>query len=152
MNRPPSRIQPGPDGTKPWSYPRLVQPILDGHCVRCHDGKPGDGKSKLALTGGPAGHFTQSYENLKPYVRWHEWGGASISGTVTRPGHLGADESALTRILDDTTHTDAVKRTDEDRRRIFIWLDGNAAFYGTYGENEQLAQKRGERVPPPVLQ
>ncbi|MDP2898724.1 MAG: hypothetical protein Q8Q12_19475 [bacterium] len=152
LDRPPSRILPGPDGTKPWSYPRLVQPVLDRHCVRCHDGTEGEGKSTLTLTGEPAGHFTRSYESLKPHVRWHEWGGASISGTVTRPGRLGADESALARILDDATHSEAVKLSDADRRRIYIWLDGNASFYGTYGEEEQLAQKKGERVPPPKLQ
>jgi mono/diheme cytochrome c family protein len=152
LNRAPSRILPGPDGTKPWSYPRLVQPVLDRHCVRCHDGTEGEGRSALALTGEPAGHFTRSYESLKPHVRWHEWGGASISGTVTRPGRLGADESALTQILDNATHSEAMKLTDEDRRRIYIWLDGNASFYGTYGDEEQLAQKKGERVPPPVLQ
>jgi len=150
--RPPSRIRPGPDGTKPWSYPRLVQPVLDRHCVRCHDGKEGKGKSKLVLSVESAGHFTRSYESLKPYVRWYEWGGATISPIVTRPGHIGADESRLRQILDDATHARAVKLSDEERRRVYIWLDGNAAFYGTYGEEEQLAQKRGEAVPPPALQ
>ncbi len=146
MRRPPSAIRPGPDGTRPWSYPRLVQPVLDQHCVRCHDGTPGEGKSTLALTGEPAGHFTRSYESLKPYVRWYEWGGASISGTVTRPGHIGADESPLTRIVDATIRAQKANLTEEERRRIHIWLDGNAAFYGTYDEKEQLAQQRGEAL------
>ncbi len=39
--RPPSVIQPGPDGTRPFGYPRLIQPLLDQHCTRCHDGAPG---------------------------------------------------------------------------------------------------------------
>ncbi|MGL6226918.1 MAG: hypothetical protein ACRC10_09895 [Thermoguttaceae bacterium] len=34
--REPSRIEPGPDGTRPFSFSRLVQPVLDAHCVRCH--------------------------------------------------------------------------------------------------------------------
>lgn len=31
--RAPSVIQPGPDGSRPWNYTRLVQPLLDAHCV-----------------------------------------------------------------------------------------------------------------------
>ncbi len=150
--RQPSRIRAGPDGTKPWSYPRLMQPVLDKHCVRCHDGKRGSNKSELLLTGEAAGHFTRSYENLKPYVRWYEWGGATISSIVTRPGHIGADESRLTKILDDATHGGAVNLSEEERRLFYIWLDGNASFYGTYGKDEQLSQKRGDAVSPPALQ
>jgi hypothetical protein len=152
LKRPPSTIAPGPDGTHPWSYPRLVQPVLDRHCVRCHDGSEGPEKSPLVLTGDPAGTFTRSYESLKPHVRWHEWGGASISQIVTRPGHIGADESPLTETLVDATHARRVNLADEDRRRIYIWLDGNAAFYGTYEEEAQYAQRSGEAVRPPRVQ
>jgi len=152
LRRPPSRIRPGPDGIRPFGYPRLVQPILDRHCVRCHDGTKGPGKSRLALTGEPAGAFTRSYEGLRPYLRWYEWGGKSIRHITTRPGHIGADESPLSKILVDDTHTRHVKLSDDDRRRIYIWLDGNVPFYGTYGEEEQQAQRSGEAVPPPRVQ
>jgi hypothetical protein len=150
--RPPSEIRPGPDGTRPFSYPRLIQPVLDRHCVRCHDGSEGPQKSRLALSGEPAGSFTRSYENLRPFVRWYEWGGASITQTVTRPGHGGADESPLTRILDDPNHAEQVQLPGAERRRIYIWLDGNAPFYGTYREEAQTAQREGQAVPPPQLQ
>ncbi len=150
--RAPSAIQPGPDGTRPFSYTRLVQPALDRNCVRCHDGSVGPDKSPLVLTGEPTNSFTRSYESLKPFIRWHEWGGASISQAVTRPGHLGADESRLTQVLADAKHAPHVKLTAEDRERLFVWLDGNVPFYGTYGPDEQAAQKRGEAVPPPEVQ
>jgi len=150
--RPPSRITPGPDGTRPMSYPRLVQPVLDRRCARCHDGSKGQGKSALVLTGDPAGHFTRSYENLKPFLRWHENGGQSISQIVTRPGRLGADESPLAGILDDATHAAALKLPAEDRQRLYIWLDGNVPFYGTYAEDQQRAQLSGKAAPPPRLQ
>ena len=45
-----STIRPGPDGSLPFGYPRLVQPVLDRHCVRCHDGSTGPDKSNLVLT------------------------------------------------------------------------------------------------------
>ena len=152
LKRPPSAIRRGPDGSMPFSFPRLVQPVLERHCVSCHDGSQGPNKSPLVLTGDRQDRFTQSYQNLRPFVRWHEWGQNTITTIITRPGHLGADESPLTKILRDPTHAESVKLPDEDLRRIHVWLDGNAPFYGTYGEGEQDAQLCGEPVPPPGLQ
>ncbi len=151
QQRGPSVLKPGPDGTRPISYPRLVQPVLDRSCVRCHDVSQGDGKSPLVLTGDPAASFTRSYESLRPFVRWYEWGGATIHPIVTLPGRMGADESPLSAILDDQTHR-GIALTEPDRQRLFLWLDANAAFYGTYIHEEQLAQQRGEAVPVPELQ
>ena len=150
--RAPSRLRPGPDGTRPWSFPRLVQPVLDRHCVRCHDGTEGKDKGPMALTGEPAGTFTRSYLSLRRYVRWYEWGAASIRPISTRPGQIGADASPLSKILAGAAHRKRAKLSDEDLRRIYIWLDGNAPFYGTYGKDEQLAQRNGKAVPPPSVQ
>ena len=36
----PARLAPEPDGSNPLSFPRLVQPVLDRHCVRCHSAGP----------------------------------------------------------------------------------------------------------------
>ncbi len=149
--RPPSTIQPGPDGSHPWSYPRLVQPVLDAHCVRCHDGSEKQETHPPDLTAAPSEQFTRSYENLKPHVRWYAWG-EGIEGDVTRPGHMPADESPLTKVLDDAHHAGKVHLTDRERHRIYLWLDGNAAFYGTYSKPARLAQRRGGAVPPPKLQ
>lgn len=151
MRRPASRLQPGPDGTQPSSYPRLIQPLLDRHCTGCHGSDPTAAKGQLTLTGEPTKDFTRSYDNLKPIVRWYEWGGASISQIATRPGHAGADESPLTRILSDATHA-PLKLPESERRRIYLWLDANAPFYGTYEKAAHVAQRKGEAVPPPRVQ
>jgi hypothetical protein len=37
--RAPSEIAPGPDGSRPFNYAILVQPVLDKHCVECHRGR-----------------------------------------------------------------------------------------------------------------
>jgi hypothetical protein len=152
MRREPSRIKAGPDGTQPFSFPLLVQPILDNKCVNCHDGGTGPDKSKVALTGEPAGEFTQSYQNLKPFVKWYEWGGSSIEPIITRPGKIGSDVSPLTKILSDDVHSQSVKLDDSELRRLYIWLDGNVPFYGTYEPDARLAQKSGLSVQPPSLQ
>jgi hypothetical protein len=39
-----------------------------------------------------------------------------------------------------------VELSDEDRRRLILWLDSNSKFYGSYENIE--AQARGEIVLP----
>jgi hypothetical protein len=152
LRRPPSRMEPGPQGTQPMSYPLLVQPVLDRHCVRCHDGANGDGKAAPVLTAEPVKTFTRSYESLRPYVRWYEWGDKSIREIGTQPGHMGADESRLLKVVKDATHAAHVQLPPEDYLRLCLWLDGNAPFYGTYDTEAQLAQQAGRIVPPPMVQ
>ena len=95
--------------------------------------------------------FSRAYDNLKDYVRWYEWGKASISQIATEPGHVGADESRLSRILADATHA-PLHLPDADVRRLYLWLDANAPFFGVYDREAQLAQREGTKVPPPWVQ
>lgn len=147
--RSPSLLQPGPDGSLPFGYPRLIQPILDQHCVRCHDGSSGPDRSELVLSGEPTGNgalaWNRSYVNLEPYLGLH-------MPTVSLPGQIGADRSKLAAILTDATHGSDVKLPDEDLRTVYLWLDANAPFYGTYEEQDLLAQKHGQEIAPPSLQ
>jgi hypothetical protein len=147
--RPPSAIQPGPDGSLPFSYLRLIQPVLDRHCVRCHDGSSGPDKAAPVLTGEPTSNaalaWSKSYVNLKPYL------GLQML-TVSRPGQAGADRSKLAAVLVGQKHGKYVKLPDEDLRRMFLWLDAASPFYGTYEEKGLYAQKHGQAVPPPSLQ
>jgi hypothetical protein len=147
FGRPPSSIRPGPEGSQPFCYPRLVQPVLDRHCVRCHDGSAGPDKSPLVLTGAaePKSPFSGSYEGLKPYVRWN---GAS----VTRPGQAGADLSPLAAVLAGEQHGKYVKLPDAELRAVYLWLDAHVPFYGTYEEEDLESQRLGRAVPPPPLQ
>ena len=112
--RRPSELAPGPDGTQPFSYPILMQPLLDSRCVECHSGE--EGAAQPPLTGEIDGHYTVSYNNLRPYLRWYEWID-SIRQVVSLPGECGADMSALAEIVDDENHKD-IGLTDEERRLI----------------------------------
>ena len=51
--RAPSPIAPEPEGSNPFSYVRLVQPVLDNNCVSCHGGNDGmlDLRGKLEENG-----------------------------------------------------------------------------------------------------
>ena len=47
----PSRITPGPEGSWPLRFDRLIQPVLDQQCVSCHaPGAKGAQPAKLDLT------------------------------------------------------------------------------------------------------
>ncbi len=152
VQRPPSKIQPGPDGSAPLSYPRLVQPVWDHYCVACHDGTDGPGKHAPELTGVDEGTFSRSYVQLQPFVRWYEWGKQTIAPIAGRPGQMGADVSPLSAVLEDDTHRKAIRWSDADRRRIHLWLDSNAPFYGTYEAEARAAQRKGMAVALPAVQ
>ena len=99
--RQPSAIAPGPDGSRPLSYPILVQPVLDRHCVECHNAEKPEGK--VVLTGEPAGQFSRSYNALIPLVAYTAWGNparqlraADGARPVRRPGEQ-AHEAARSR-------------------------------------------------------
>ncbi|MFW6161559.1 MAG: hypothetical protein ACODAJ_02250, partial [Planctomycetota bacterium] len=152
--RPPSAIEPGPDGSKPLSYPLLVQPVLDRHCVRCHSGpKP---KKGIVLTGEPEGAFSRSYNALAPRVSWSAWGGRGGDfrevncEPLARPGFFGARGSPLMRMLLDGHNKVELSRGDIER--LATWMDANALFYGTFDRADQRRQQRGERIRGPALE
>ena len=147
--RAPSTLEPGPTGTKPFSFPILIQPILDARCVACHSSE--EDAAEPSLVGEAEGAFSVSYNNLRPYLRWYEWLGDSIRQVVSVPGECGADMSPLSEILDDDRHR-ALNLSDEERRTLYLWLDSNVPFYGVYDPEEQARQRSGEAIEPPTLQ
>ena len=150
-NPPPSGSP--PDGSSPLSYPILVQPVLDRHCIRCHAGdKPAGG---VVLTGTPKGHYTESYAALAPRTAYTAWGlpgdfRKSNAEPVTIPDHFGARNSNLVTMLDKGHHD--VRLGEEDWDRLVTWIDANSLFYGTFLPELQARQQRGERIPGPGLE
>jgi len=152
LSRAPSTIAPGPDGSRPLSYPILVQPVLDKHCVSCHSGEqPGGG---VALTAQPEGHYTVSYNALAPRVSISQWGVGDFrranSEPLAAPLFFGAHGSPLARLLLDGHQ--GVSLDGEDWDRLVTWMDANALFYGTFGFEDQARQRRGERIEGPELE
>lgn len=150
--REPSRLEPGPDGSNPFSYPLLVQPVLDKHCVQCHGGdKPaGPEGHPVVLTGEPDGRYTKSYNALAPRVPFSSWGGLDDNGEPeTRPGRFGARASRLMDMLIEGHHD--IRLTEEEIERLVTWMDANALFYGSFDPQAQARQLRGERIEGPAL-
>jgi cytochrome c553 len=148
LGRAPSVIQPGPDGSRPFSYPILVQTVLDKKCVSCHSAKKPEGK--VILTGEPQGRYTASYNALAPRVPHSAWGNAGGSEPTTMPDRFGARGSSLTKLLL-KGHYD-VKLTPEEMERLVTWMDTNVLFYGTFDPADQARQQRGERIKGPALE
>ena len=148
----PSTITPAPDGSKPFSYPLLVQPVLEKHCVNCHGATATDDGGGIVLTGELEGHYTKSYNELVKRVSYTAWGLPHGNyEPMTEPGRFGTRVSALVIMLDDG-HYD-VKLTDDDWNRLNTWVDGaNALFYGTFDPQDQRRQQLGERIAGPALE
>jgi hypothetical protein len=145
IQRAPSKITPGPEGSLPFSYPLLVQPILNRHCVSCHTGeKPG----RPVLTGDPENVFSKSYNALVNRVAFSAWGNPHNNfEPLTEPGRFGAINSPLAKMLE-AGHK-KVQLTPEAWASLYTWMDVNALFYGTFDVTEQKKQQAGERIEPP---
>ncbi|MBM3472704.1 MAG: hypothetical protein FJX75_05460 [Armatimonadetes bacterium] len=145
LSRAPSVIEPAPEGSLPFSYPRLVQPILDARCVSCHGNTdPGGG---VKLTGAPDGPYSASYNALAPRVPYSDQG---LIDPLSTPNRFGARGSALTKLLLADHH--GVTLSEEEFARLVTWMDANALFYGTFDPDDQARQLRGEVIAGPKLQ
>ncbi len=147
LQRAPSPIQADVDGSNPFNYVRLVQPVLDRHCVGCHQQE-----EALDLSGVVEGKhgWTRSYRNLaEAYGFYFHVSNGSINtgvhgGSRTIPGKFGARASALLKYTGSEHY--GVKLSAEDLHRLVLWLDCNSEFYGSY--EDTVAQARGEIVLP----
>ena len=149
--RKPDRPKPDVDGSNPFSYPRLVQPVLDKNCVGCHEKKTKDPKVKVKppdlsskIVGKGRNRWYASYNSLARNYGFWNYG----DGWRTTPGRFGAKASKLYPLLTTGSHKDRVKLTPEDLHRITLWLDSCSVFYGVYEKEGGEAQLRGEIVKP----
>lgn len=138
LRRAPSTPAADVDGSNPFSYPRLVQPVLDRHCVACHGRNPGKAPN---LGREPVqNHWFASYNSLAMKYGFWDYG----DNLRTTPGKFGARASKLFALLDSGHHD--VKLPPEDLHRLTLWLDLSTMFYGVYEKEGGEAQLRGEIV------
>jgi len=153
LRRKPSVITPDVDGSNPFSFPRLVQPVLEKNCVPCHTKKLKDPKTKKKPPDLRKGdylkdrrHWYTSYINLRTYAFYYgPLGGYDRwQAAVTVPGKFGAKASKLYAMLKKGHHD--VKLSKPEMHRITLWLECNSDFFGAY-ENTK-AQAEGKIVTP----
>ena len=153
MRRDPSPIRPDVDGSNPFNYPRLVQGVLNKHCVTCHTKNKAKKAPDLAGTITRSNGWTQSYVSLaaKHGFYFHTTNGSINTGvhggSRTTAGKFGAKASKLYQMIATGTHKDRLKKLPpEDLYRITLWLDCNSEFYGAYYDTAK--QSAGQIVKP----
>jgi hypothetical protein len=140
LKRGPSEIKRGVSGSYPLSFIRLVQPVLDKKCVPCHTKE----KKAPSLAGSTGTKFSPAYNTLGKYAWTRHGGNGGIRKnkiTYSIPGKNGALASKLyTHLTTDAKHKKNAKLTDEEMRRITLWLDGNSVYWGADTELETQAK------------
>ncbi len=141
LGRGPSRIKPGPEGSWPLRYDRLVQPVLDRHCISCH--RPGAADPQAAAFDLTAAN---SYKNLL------SWGDKDLHRLVFEKDRSIAGESPARRsrllALLRPGHKD-VKLDRDSLDRLITWMDVYAQVRGHFSDAQEreLAELR-EKLSP----
>ena len=156
----------------PFSFARVVQPVLDARCVRCHDEK-----SALDLSGDRTDYFNVAYENLarrgtqaehggdagggmagfgrNPYTSWiPSYNGCESNILEVAPKSWGSPVSRLAEVVI-SGHPDAkgkqrVALSADERLKILMWIDLNVPFYGT-SQSRQPELRGCRQILPPGL-
>jgi hypothetical protein len=123
-------LVPPPWGAVAFDYERIVQPVLDAKCVRCHDTKS---DAKLDLRGTHDGQrVPASYRSLIAggWVHYFDW----VYGArhfKAEPLSFGTLQSRLFTVLADERHRE-VTVTSDDRRALTAWIDLNCPLWPDY--------------------
>jgi hypothetical protein len=126
MKRPPSPVTPLAGIPDVFDYPRDIQPILDRHCIECHDYDRREGG--VILTGDHGPIFSHSYYTLTAFG-WISDGRDRLR-TNLPPRAVGTSASPLMKMLDGS-HYDA-RLTQHEQDLIRYWIESAAVYPGTY--------------------
>ena len=125
MNRPPSQIQPYDNLPDVLDFTRDVQPILERHCVKCHNHDRQEGEINLSSDRTPI--YTTAYWTM--FSKSLVVDGRNKYGNRP-PRTIGTSASRLVTCLAPSHHD--VKLTQHELDTIHTWIDSGAAFSGTY--------------------
>lgn len=128
-----------PDSPQPYAwgnggniaFPVVVQPVLDRHCLRCHEGPAARGR--LDLSGDRTRWFSMAYDNLFRRNMMHTIILTQNDGQVIPPKQAFSYASRLRDVIEarHPEHT-GLQLSREERERFYVWMDSNANYYGTY--------------------
>lgn len=134
--REPSPLRPGPEGSWPLRYDRLVQPVLDARCAGCHSPGASDARAAALDLSGPGSYealLNWGAPSLRELVAGHYAAGRSI------PGKGEANQSALWALL--AAGHGSVTLSAGERERLLTWMDLYAQRQGSFdAEQEQALQ------------
>ncbi len=143
LTKPPAEIAPWYGPVRGFSFQREVQPVLDRHCVGCHNGQPGeDGQPCFDLRTQPYVHaestsphyarqarFPPAYLALKSFVRTPT---IESDMHLLTPGEFHADTTKLVQLLRGGHY--GVELDAEAWDRLITWIDLNTPAHGAWNE------------------
>jgi hypothetical protein len=109
-----------------FDYPRDIQPILDEHCVECHNADQYNGN--VNLSGDKTPMYTVSYWAMRTHDLVSD--GRNEPASNYPPYANFSAASRLLRYLAGDHY--AVQLSEHQRRMIRLWIDSSATYPGTY--------------------
>ncbi len=127
-------IEPPSWGAVPFSFEKVVQPVLDAHCVKCHDAKHPDKldfRAELDADKIPASYRTLISRGLVHFVDcgWNSGGCEKLP-----PMSFGSLKSKLWETLNAGHHDIAL--TPDEILRIKTWIDLNCPLWDDYTDRD----------------
>ena len=129
MRRKPNQPEPIRDIPEVFDFVRDIQPILDKHCVECHNYDRAD--KGVDLCGDWSPKYTQSYQTLSNRQMFGDNRNRPMSNF--KPYEIGSVASKLMKLIDEK-HEGATL-SDHERKMVKFWLDVGANYAGTYAAN-----------------
>ena len=126
MKRPPSTITPIKGVPDIFDFPRDIQPILDKHCIKCHNSKKYN--AGVILTGGRGPIFSTSYFTLTWRKQFTD--GRNIAVGNRDPRTIGTSSSPIMKKIDGGHNK--VKLSKQEQDMIRYWIEAGAPYPGTY--------------------
>lgn len=126
LHRPVSKITPIEGIPEVFDYPRDIQPILDRHCVACHDYDQRAGG--VILTGDRGPIYSHSYFTLTALQYVSD--GRDRKRTNLPPRSVGTSASPLMDLVDGSHYGAKLSQLEQDQIRY--WIESAAPYPGTY--------------------
>ena len=112
-----------------FDFPRDIQPILDRHCVSCHNNDRTDGGVNFSPDWGPI--YMYSYLTLS--MRRMLGDNRNRAKSDLEPYEVGTKASKLLQIVD--SHHEGVALSPQEIKLLRYWIEAGANFAGTYAAN-----------------
>jgi hypothetical protein len=125
VQRAPSTIKPFEEFPDVLDFQRDIQPILDKHCIKCHN--PQNPNGHAILTGDLGPTWSHSYFSL---LAQNQVGDGRNGLGNQPPCSLGSSASPLLGKLSGNHHD--VKATKKEWRTVWLWTESGAPYAGSY--------------------
>ncbi|GIX01748.1 MAG: hypothetical protein KatS3mg112_0685 [Thermogutta sp.] len=126
LRRPADKIQPISDVPRVLDFPRDIQPILDRHCVACHN--PDRREGRIDLTGDHTARYSISYWTIRVHNLVSD--GRNEPRGNRPPYSYGSAASRLMKLVDGSHY--GVTLSPLELKTLRLWIDTSACYPGTY--------------------